>query len=168
MAASSSSTVPPQHQVFINFRGEDLRHGFVSHLVAGLKRSEINFFIDDLEDRGEPLDTLLKRIESSRIALAVFSENYTNSNWCLKELDKIKECMDQGILVVIPIFYKVDPSTVRNLKGDFGDKLWILAKGDEKKKKRWDEVLNSIPNLFGITVDDKRYLFFAIFLHGSL
>lgn len=45
---------------------------------------------------------------------------------------------------------------MRYLKGDFGDKLWILAKGDEKKKK-WEEALRSIPNLFGITVDERRY-----------
>ncbi|ESQ39637.1 hypothetical protein EUTSA_v10000750mg [Eutrema salsugineum] len=155
MAAPSSSTVPhPQHQVFINFRGKDLRLGFVSHLVRAFKRNKINVFMDEFEDRGKPLDSLLKRIEGSRIALAIFSESYTESNWCLKEVEKMNDCMEQGNLVVIPIFYKVEPSTVRYLKGDFGDKLWILVKGDEKKKK-WEEVLKSIPNLFGITVDEK-------------
>lgn len=69
----------------------------------------------------------------------------------------MNECMEKGNLVVIPIFYKVEPSTVRGLKGDFGGKLWILAKGDEKRKKQCDEALKSIPNLFGITVDDTRY-----------
>ncbi|KAG2302248.1 hypothetical protein Bca52824_030899 [Brassica carinata] len=154
MATSSSSTLPPQHQVFINFRGKDLRRGFVSYLVDALQRNKINVFMDNFEDRGEPLDSLLTRIEGSRIALAIFSENYTDSNWCLKEAEKMNECMEKGNLVVIPIFYKVEASTVKGLKGDFGDKLWILAKGDEKRKKQCDEALKSIPNLFGITVDD--------------
>lgn len=157
MAASSSSTVPPQHQVFINFRGKDLRLGFVSHLVRAFKRGKINIFMDEFEDRGKSLDSLFERIEGSRVALAVFSENYTESKWCLKELQKMSERMKEGNLVVIPIFYKIEPSSVRELKGDFGDKLWILMKGDEKKKKKWEEALRSIPNLFAITVDDRRY-----------
>ncbi|CAN6866919.1 unnamed protein product [Brassica oleracea] len=152
--ATSSSTVPLQHQVFINFRGKDLRRGFVGFLVDALKREKINVFMDEFEERGLPLDSLLTRIEGSRVAVAIFSENYTESNWCLKEAEKMNECREKGNLVVIPIFYKVEPSAVRGLKGDFGDKLWILAKGDEKRKKQFDEALESIPNLFGITVDD--------------
>ncbi|CAG7894673.1 unnamed protein product [Brassica rapa] len=151
---AASSTALPQPQIFINFRGKDLRCGFVSHLVRAFKRKKINVFIDEREDRGQPLDSLFKRIEGSTIALAVFSENYPESRWCLQELEKMNERMVEGNLVVIPIFYKVEPSTVRYLKGNFGDKLWIMAKGDEKIKK-WEEALRSIPNLFGITVDDR-------------
>ncbi|CAH8278239.1 unnamed protein product [Arabidopsis lyrata] len=154
MAASSTSTVPPQHQVFINFRGKDLRNGFVSHLVEALIRNKINVFMDKFEDRGKSLESLLTRIEESRIALAIFSENYTESDWCVKEADKMNDCMKEGTLVVIPIFYKVKPSTVRDLEGRFGNKFWSLVKGDERKKK-WEEVWKSIPNLFGITVDEK-------------
>ncbi|KAJ0252647.1 Toll/interleukin-1 receptor homology (TIR) domain-containing protein [Hirschfeldia incana] len=156
MASSSSAyTIPPQHQVFINFRGKDLRGDFVSHLVDALAKNNINVFVDRFEDRGKPLTSLLTRIESSSLALAIFSENYTESDWCLKEIARMHECMKGGNLVVIPIFYKVEPSTVKHLKGEFGDKLWILMKGDEKRKKECDEALKSISNLFGITVDDK-------------
>ncbi|RID45130.1 hypothetical protein BRARA_I01878 [Brassica rapa] len=171
MAASSNPTVdeqPPQHQaepclkvfekgicVFISFRGTDLRRRFVSHLVTALKLNNINVFIDDYEDRGQPLETLLQRIEESTIALAIFSGKYTESAWCVRELAKIKACRDEGTLVAIPIFYKLEPSTVRDLKGSFGDRFRSLAKGDERKKE-WKEAFSSIPNIMGITIDKKR------------
>lgn len=159
MATSSNPTVdeqPPQHQVFISFRGADLRRRFVSHLVTALKQNNINVFIDDYEDRGQPLETLLQRIEESKIALAIFSGKYTESAWCVRELAKIKACTDEGTLVAIPIFYKLEPSTVRDLKGSFGDRFRSLAKGDERKKE-WKEAFSSIPNIMGITIDNKRY-----------
>ncbi|KAJ4878167.1 Disease resistance protein (TIR-NBS-LRR class) [Raphanus sativus] len=157
MATSSNPTVdeqPPQHQVFISFRGADLRRRFVSHLVTALKQNNINVFIDDYEDRGQPLETLLQRIEESKIALAIFSGKYTESAWCVRELAKIKACTDEGTLVAIPIFYKLEPSTVRDLKGSFGDRFRSLAKGDERKKE-WKEAFSSIPNIMGITIDNK-------------
>lgn len=149
----------PQHQVFISFRGADLRLKFVSHLVTALKLNNINVFIDNFEDRGQPLDVLMKRIEESKIALTIFSGNYTESFWCVRELEKIKDCTDEGTLVTIPIFYKLEPSTVRDLKGQFGDKFRSLAKGDERKKK-WEEAFNLIPDIMGIIIDKKRYPFF--------
>ncbi|CAH8366249.1 unnamed protein product [Eruca vesicaria subsp. sativa] len=157
MAASSNPTVneqPPQHQVFINFRGADLRRRFVSHLVTALKQNNINVFIDDYEDRGQPLETLMLRIEESKIALAIFSWKYTDSVWCVRELAKIKACTDEGTLVAIPIFYKLEPSTVRDLKESFGDRFRSLAKGDDRKKE-WEEAFSSISNIMGITIDKK-------------
>jgi disease resistance protein RPS4 len=159
---SSSSWVKtdgetPQDQVFINFRGVELRKNFVSHLEKGLKRKGINAFIDTDEEMGQELSVLLERIEGSRIALAIFSPRYTESKWCLKELAKMKERTEQKELVVIPIFYKVQPVTVKELKGDFGDKFRELVKSTDKKtKKEWKEALQYVPFLTGIVLDEKR------------
>ncbi|CAN6839928.1 unnamed protein product [Brassica oleracea] len=161
-SSSSSSpkgdAVTPQDQVFINFRGVELRYNFVSHLEKCLKRNAINAFIDTDEEMGQELNILLKRIEGSRIALAIFSPKYTESNWCLKELAKMKERMDQSKLVVIPIFYKVEPATVKELKGEFGDKFRELVKSIDKKTKNiWKEALKSVPLLMGFVLDEKSY-----------
>ncbi|CAA7061445.1 unnamed protein product [Microthlaspi erraticum] len=164
MASSSSpsrvkaDTDTPQEQVFINFRGVELRYNFVSHLEKCLKRNAINAFIDTDEEKGQELNVLLKRIEGSRIALAIFSPKYTESNWCLKELAKMKERMEQSKLVVIPIFYKVEPATVKELKGEFGDNFRELVKSiDKKTKSQWKEALKSVPLLMGFTLDEKSY-----------
>lgn len=119
-----------------------MRHGFVSHLVTALEDHNVNVFIDNYEDRGEPIDSLLTRIEKSRIALAIFSIKYTESIWCLRELAKIADRVEEGKLVAIPIFYKLEPSTVRDVNGVFGDRFRSTARDDERKKK-WKKALRS-------------------------
>ncbi|CAN6806173.1 unnamed protein product [Brassica oleracea] len=161
MASSSSSkfkpcSKPPQDQVFINFRGLELRFSFVSHLKKGLKRNGINAFIDTDENMGQHLNALLDRIERSKIALAIFSPRYTESDWCLKELAKMRERMEQGKLVVIPIFYKVEPATVKRQRGEFGDKFRDLVEClDEETKNKWTEALTTVPLLTGLVLDEK-------------
>ncbi|EOA23351.1 hypothetical protein CARUB_v10019470mg, partial [Capsella rubella] len=40
------------HKVFLNYRGEQLRYSFVSHLIDAFERTKINFFVDNYEQRG--------------------------------------------------------------------------------------------------------------------
>lgn len=69
----------------------------------------------------------------------------------------MKERMDQSKLVVIPIFYKLEPATVKELKGEFGDKFRELVKSIDKKTKNiWKEALKSVPLLMGFALDEKR------------
>ncbi|CAH2046341.1 unnamed protein product [Thlaspi arvense] len=143
----------PQHQVFINFQGEDVRFGFVSPLVSALLDKGIKAFIDKDERRGEEEDIgkLFKKIKDSKIALVVFSSSYSESTWCLDELVKIKECMDEGKLKVIPIFHKVEPSEVQQLNGDFGCKLWNLWRlHHDHRIIKWMEALESVASIKGI------------------
>lgn len=100
----------PQHQVFINFRGDELRNYFISHLVDALQRNEINVFTDKKEKKCEDISNLFKRIEESKIAVAVFSKRYTESRWCLDELVKMKERADLGKLKVYDLCWVIGPS----------------------------------------------------------
>jgi hypothetical protein len=67
----------------------------------------------DIGDHISP--SLLNAIEASRLSIIVLSDNYANSLWCLDELVKIMECMKLKNQLVWPIFYKVEPSNIRNL-----------------------------------------------------
>ena len=90
----------------MNFRGQDTRHGFISHLYEALRLRGIHTFIDDKLPRGEKIPTeLLKTIEKSTMSIIVFSENYASSTWCLDELAKIIECKKNDQLVR-PVFTK--------------------------------------------------------------
>lgn len=60
-------------QVFLNYRGEELRYSFVSHLIDAFERNEVSFFVDKYEQRGKDFKNLFVRIKESRIALAIFS-----------------------------------------------------------------------------------------------
>ena len=154
---SSSSSVPTgrwTHEVFLSFRGEDTRNNFVDHLYTALSQRGISVFKDDQAlDKGKPISReLLKAIEESKLAVVVFSKKYADSSWCLDELVKIMECEDQMELMVLPVFYHVDPSDVRGQKNDFDtafqeheDKF----KGEMEKVKKWRKALAAAAGLSG-------------------
>ena len=140
------------YDVFLSFRGEDTRNGFTSNLNGFLSLQGINTFMDNELQRGEKISTkLLEAIESSKISIIIFSKNYASSTWCLDELVKILECKNNG-QVVLPVFYKVDPSDVRNQNGKFGE---AFTKHEEKfkdnkmKVQRWRAALEEASNISG-------------------
>ena len=152
MASSSSSTHQPKNfDVFLSFRGEDTCHGFVSHLYTALCQRGIDTFINNDLPRGEEISVeLLKTIENSTMSIIVFSENYASSTWCLEELAKIVECRTNK-QSVRPVFYRVDPSEVRNQEGKFGEALTMHEQKfiDKKKIKMWRKALCEAANLSG-------------------
>ncbi|TKY68711.1 Disease resistance protein TAO1 [Spatholobus suberectus] len=116
------------YDVFINFRGEDTRRNFVSHLHYALSKAGVNTFLDEENLlKGMQLEELLRAIEGSQIAIVVFSKTYTESTWCLDELEKISKCHGTCGQKVVPVFYDIDPSVVRHQKGDFGKALKAAA-----------------------------------------
>ena len=150
--ASSSSFIhqSKNFDVFLSFRGQDTRHGFISHLYEALCLKGIQTFIDD-KPRGEEIsEELLKTIENSMMSIIVFSENYAFSTWCLDELAKIVECKKNDQLVQ-PIFYKVDPSKLRKQNGKFGKDLAKHEKNikDYKKLQRWKKALQEATDMSG-------------------
>lgn len=162
MAASTSSYPghpPPQHKVFLNFRGDEVRTTFISHLEGALKRARINYFIDNDEMRGEELEKLFKTIEESSIAIAVISSRYTESKWCLNELAKIKECVEEKRMKVFPVFYKVTVDSVRDQSGNFGDYFRkTLKDSPPDKKETWEKALKFVTTRLGQPVKEKRYI----------
>ena len=151
-ASSSSFTHQPKHfDVFLSFRGQDTRCGFISHLYEVLRLRGIHTFIDDKLLKGEKISIeLLKTIEYSTISIIVFSENYASSTCCLDELVKIVECRKNDQLVR-PIFYNVDPSEVRRQKGKYGEALAKHEKRfkDNGKVHSWRKALYEVANLSG-------------------
>ncbi|KAF8117581.1 hypothetical protein N665_0009s0101 [Sinapis alba] len=145
------------HQVFLNYRGEQLRYSFVSHLIDAFERHGINFFVDKYEQRGKDLKDLFVRIEESRIALAIFSTRYAESSWCMDELVKMKKQADKRKIQVIPVFYKVRARDVRRQTGEFGDNFWKLAKASSGYQiKKWKEALECISGKMGLSLRHER------------
>ncbi|XP_058743464.1 disease resistance protein RUN1-like [Vicia villosa] len=162
---SSSSNRQWINDVFINFRGEDTRKSFVSHLHAALSNAGINTYIDNQLHKGQELGPELSRaIEWSHISIVVFSKRYTESYWCLNELKKVMECHRNHGQLVLPIFYDVDPSVVRRQSGDFGEALLSTAEksyssGEERMEyvlSKWRSALTQAANLSGWDVNNCR------------
>ncbi|KAK9985510.1 hypothetical protein SO802_030461 [Lithocarpus litseifolius] len=153
----SSSTRQWDYDVFLSFRGEDTRNGFTGHLYHDLCDKGIKTFIDNDLQRGEEIsEELLKAIRSSRISVIIFSQKYAFSAWCLDELVEILNCKQNGQLV-LPVFYKVNPSEVRKQEGNFKvalAKQEIKFKTNIEKVQRWRAALNEAASLSGWHYED--------------
>ncbi|KAH9795693.1 ADP-ribosyl cyclase/cyclic ADP-ribose hydrolase [Citrus sinensis] len=153
MALSSSFCSPRKYDVFLSFRGEDTRNNFTSHLFAAFCREKIKAFIDEQLKKGDDISSaLLNAIEESKISVIIFSKGYASSTWCLEELVKILECKKRKGQTVIPVFYNVDPSDVRNQTGSFGD-AFVEHENDfrdmPQKVHKWRAALTQASNLCG-------------------
>ncbi|XP_059276476.1 TMV resistance protein N-like [Lycium ferocissimum] len=137
------------YDVFLSFRGKDIRKTFVDHLYVALQQKGIHTFKDDEKlEKGKSISPdLMKAIKESRMALIIFSENYANSTWCLDELTKIMECKNVNGQIVLPVFYDVDPSTVRKQKKSFGEAF--RNHEDCFKVQKWRAALEEAANLSG-------------------
>ncbi|KAL1319067.1 hypothetical protein AAHE18_15G251100 [Arachis hypogaea] len=144
------------YDVFLSFRGKDIRQRFIGHLYKALCRRGFHTFIDDVEiERGEDITrSLLTAVEDSMIAIPVFSENYATSSFCLDELVNIMECAKTKGQIVLPVFYDVDPSDVRNLRGSFGEAMEkheerMNLEEDKERLEKWKMAFMQAANLSG-------------------
>ncbi|KAH1256575.1 TMV resistance protein N [Glycine max] len=146
------------YDVFLSFRGEDTRASFTSHLYTALHNAGVFVFKDDETlSRGNKISPSLQlAIEESRVSVVVFSRNYAESRWCLKELEKIMECHRTTGQVVVPVFYDVDPSEVRHQTGHFGKAFRNLEnrllKVEEEELQRWWKTLAEAAGISGLSV----------------
>ena len=156
------------YDVFLSFRGEDSRAKFISHLHTSLQNAGIYAFKDDEDmQRGDQISiSLLRAIGESKISIVVLSTNYANSRWCMLELERIMELSRTRGLVVVPVFYEVEPSEVRHLEGPFGKafrKLISTISVDEYTESNWRRELFNIGSIAGFVLEKSRLFYLNYF-----
>ncbi|XP_039157774.1 disease resistance protein RUN1 [Eucalyptus grandis] len=156
---ASSLKLEKIHDVFLSFRGAEIRHNFVGHLYQALNQNGIRTFRDSEElKKGDQISPMLmEAIEESYIAVIVFSQDYASSEWCLEEVAKIMECKEQRNLTVLPVFYKVEPREVRKGRMSYQralDKHKSKFGEDSEKVKRWEKALFNAGSLSGWPLND--------------
>ncbi|KAL8137786.1 hypothetical protein V2J09_003787 [Rumex salicifolius] len=127
--------------VFLSFRGGDTSDNFTSELYSALCRSGVRTFMNNDGRRGgDEIDTsLIEAIHDSAASIAVISPGYADSHRCLEELARLFECRK----LVVPVFYRVNPSHVRKHSGPFGDAFRVLErKYSDERVGRWKRALN--------------------------
>ncbi|CAN7002030.1 unnamed protein product [Brassica oleracea var. botrytis] len=121
-SCSSSETLPESWQVFINFRGKELRSGFISHLERGLNDAEIKYYVDTKEK-----------------ILASFSLGSSSPKSLCPSSRAYK-------LRILPVFFNVAPEEVKEQKGEFGRKLYAEGKRKRPNMPDWENALQSVPS----------------------
>ncbi|CAJ1975873.1 unnamed protein product [Sphenostylis stenocarpa] len=140
-----------KYDVFVSFRGKDIRDGFLSHLTRAFHTKQINAFVDDKLEKGEEIwPSLVAAIERSAISLIIFSPDYASSHWCLKEIAKIIECQEKYGRTVIPVFYKVTPTDVRHQSGRYQKAFAEHATKHETELQLWKRALDKSASFSGM------------------
>ncbi|CAN0923317.1 Disease resistance protein L6 [Linum grandiflorum] len=162
MGSDSSSSVSPtspvlptgDYEVFLSFRGPDVRQNFADCLYSCLVRAKIRTFRDEEElPKGETLGpSLVKAITQSKVYIPILSENYASSKWCLQELAKMVECWKTGKgHLILPIFYLVDPHNVRHQDAGSYKKAFKQhsKKHDPQTVMEWSNALQEVGKMKG-------------------
>ncbi|KAI3467432.1 hypothetical protein Pfo_024095 [Paulownia fortunei] len=141
--------------VFLSFRGEDNRYTFTDRLYTTLYSNGVRVFRDDdaIDKGNEIKQSLLDAIEDSAAAIAVISPRYADSHWCLEELARICELRK----LVLPVFYRVDPSAVRGQKEPFkADMEKLEMRFGVKKVARWRNAMARVGGISGWVYGDRE------------
>uniref|UniRef100_A0A7N0VIA6 TIR domain-containing protein n=1 Tax=Kalanchoe fedtschenkoi TaxID=63787 RepID=A0A7N0VIA6_KALFE len=163
---AGESSNPPEtfeHQVFLSFRGSDTRI-FVGHLFSALKKSGVRVFLDNdgLEHGRDIQLKLYNAIHHSEMSVVILSLGYADSRWCLDELAELMELHKSKAHSVLPVFFDVEPTVVRNQTGAYMDAFKKLEKrfgGAMDRVKKWRWALNQVASLRGLTLDAGRYIY---------
>nr|XP_048332848.1 TMV resistance protein N-like [Ziziphus jujuba var. spinosa] len=148
-SASSSYSSREKYDVFLSFRGEDTRDGFISYLYDALERKHIVTFKDDENlESGHRISEIMEAIKESKICIIVFSKDFASSTWCLNEVVRIRECKRNGN-AVIPIFYGIEPSVVRKQQEGYAE---AFAKHEQDRREmvqQWRDALKEVADISG-------------------
>lgn len=157
--SSFTSNPTKSYDVYLSFCAKDTT-SFVSGIYKALASdAETVVFWDDerLESDDHVIaSSTLNAIEDCKIAIIVFSKNYTNSIWCLKELEKITECCQRttGGLIVLPFFYDgIYPSYESLQRNNYGggfhhlvDKISMQEKTSSEDEDKFISWVTAITN----------------------
>ncbi|KAH9287874.1 hypothetical protein KI387_031991, partial [Taxus chinensis] len=99
------------YDVFINHRGPDVKHTLAMALYGALSGMGLRPFLDSKElETGDFLPREIKEaMSSAELHIAIFSEKYAESPWCLAELSFMLKTGTR----FVPVFYYVDPADIR-------------------------------------------------------
>lgn len=139
-------------QVFLSHRGPDAKNHIASLIHNQLTQfHQLRTFIDKKGIRAGHyiIDEIQKAIKSASVHVAIFSQGYAQSEWCLNELVSMLE----STRPIIPVFLDVNVSDVRYIKGTYEQAFeYYKTKGrvSEVDMDKWKKALNTASQISGI------------------
>ncbi|CAI0411882.1 unnamed protein product [Linum tenue] len=161
-STSDSSTRAPlpagNYEVFLSFRGPDVRTTFADSLYHFLAHSKIRAFYDDEQLRkGEEIaPSLVQAIHESKIYIPILSQGYASSKWCLEELSLMVKSLNQNPgHILLPIFYFMEPRDVRHQEGSYRRAFRQHSREyDAETVREWKEALRVVGQMKGWRVTE--------------
>ncbi|XP_057860110.2 uncharacterized protein LOC131068847 [Cryptomeria japonica] len=119
------------YDVFLNHRGPDVKESIGSLIFHNLQNKGLKVFFDKNSiQAGENVPKSIEEaIQSASVHVVIFSPNYVQSVWCLKELQLILKTGAD----VIPVFCGIQPSELR-----MKDEQGVYARTFHKHTGRFD------------------------------
>lgn len=138
------------HDVYISYRDQH-SHSYVDYLCEALKKEGLSTYKYNIKTtRNESV--LLTAIKQSKSFIIVFSKNFAAKSWNLDEVAEIMKQVKERGGVVIPVFYDVYPSDVREQRGYFGE---AMSRYDTHWKMRvWRHALVEATDVPGFEKSD--------------
>jgi len=96
-----------------------------------------------------------------RVVIVVFTKTYSESAWCLLQLQQIIKWHEAYCRYVLPVYYEIQPSDVRLQEGDFGKAFKATAHQTFSAQQldhgmsSWSHALTKAANFFGY--DESNY-----------
>ncbi|KAK6805222.1 hypothetical protein RDI58_003007 [Solanum bulbocastanum] len=169
MRAEKASVSRPRcsYHVYLSYRGQEISMNFINILHTALTDVGIQTFKRHSEARKGKIvgSELQKAVKESRISIIVFTEDYGYSRRCLDELVSILERKQISGHMILPVFYRVDPSHIRKQRESYAKAFHnyeeqIMAKKVERRNehiakiKIWRSSLTEVANMAGIVLED--------------
>ncbi|KAH0733371.1 hypothetical protein KY289_004559 [Solanum tuberosum] len=155
------------YHVYLSYRGKEINVNFINILHTALTDVGIQTFKRHSEARKGKIvgSELQKAVKESRISIIVFTEDYGYSRRCLDELVNILERKQSADHMILPVFYRVDPSHIRKQRESYAKAFHnyeeqIMAKKVERRNehiakiKIWRSSLTEVANMAGIVLED--------------
>ncbi|KAH9330459.1 hypothetical protein KI387_002567, partial [Taxus chinensis] len=152
--------------IFLSFRGADVRKTLVDYLYQSLSTAGLHVYLDSERlEKGENIGISLQRaIQSSAIHIPIFSTLYAHSAWCLKELSLMWDFKSISTgTIIIPLFYNVEPSDVRfpDKKGgpyaEAFQKYYTEGRHEEQEITAWKRALHQVSSFSGWSLTETAF-----------
>lgn len=147
-----------KYDVFLSFRGPDIRYGFVDCLYEFLDTAGFHVFMDNEELRvGEFIARGIQdAINNSKLLIPIFSKGYTSSKWCLMEIAWMVDCVEKfPEKKILPVFYDVNASDVKLKTKMYTETLREHEKNfNHETVERWRNALVEVSKVKGWNLEE--------------
>jgi len=153
MEQAAIEPVSSIYHVFINHTGSEVKRTLASLIYHRLTFAHgLHVFLDKEEiHAGDTFPPVIQAaIQSASVHTCIFSKEYAESSWCLEELYQILRSHHDRHTKIIPVFYDVEPSDLRDIERGPYAKAFEEHRRLSKDIDKWKTALSETSLISGL------------------